>query len=532
MMKVYALLPVFMASLLLNAGDIEARLDGNTVYVGDRFSLHLTAESNSDLQRINTQTLKNSGFQVEGQNQSSQSVVRNGTLSSASTRTLQLVAGRAGVFYLDRLLGVTVVARSNMQLTVRDASLRPQTPGIAAVAEISLDVLPASKYRIGGNMEVVIRITLRGRRVESTMELPSAKDWEFIELQRQGPRTQYTNNQREDVYEYRYLFTPLTDGVLQLPVFTLKGRAILPGGRQPKRFSVPTKKKTVNVLPIPASWPQRATWLPTKKLELMGEWSDNPKRAKVGEPLTLLLRLRGENLSGSRLPGFTLPDIDGIRQYNEPAQVNSNIRNGVQISEKVLRVVMVPHRTGVIDLPEISIPWWDTEKDELRHARFTAPALLVVANADQALPLPLPDSQSTATSVSALTQPPPLWLWAGWVIAALLALLVIGMLWRQRKVAVAGMPTQPPPPISAPGTAAEAYERLLRWAAPHYTPEQKLLSYSQPQLAEQVRQLEQHLYTEAPLPDNFSMADLVKQVEKQKSQKTNPDKALSELYPS
>ena len=55
--------------------------------------------------------------------------------------------------------------------------------------------------------------------------------------------------------------------------------------------------------------------------------------------------------------------------------------------------VLMPEQAGALRLPTLSLPWWDTQADELRYATLPSAQLRVAEGTLAALPLAPPSPQ-------------------------------------------------------------------------------------------------------------------------------------------
>jgi hypothetical protein len=171
------------------------------------------------------------------------------------------------------------------------------------------------------------------------------------------------NNRRYYVLEKRYAIYPQRSGKLTLPAETFAGtrgsRGFFSKGQQVVAVS---DQHTIDVKPKPAAF-TGSEWLPAKSLELSEAWATNPPKFTLGEPINRILFLKVDGLASSLLPPFENLDITNAKIYKDPPnkeQVTS--ADGIQ-SVLTTTIGIVPTQAGTITIPEIEIPWWNTETD-------------------------------------------------------------------------------------------------------------------------------------------------------------------------
>ena len=83
----------------------------------------------------------------------------------------------------------------------------------------------------------------------------------------------------------------------------------------------------------------------------------------VGEPINRVLSMHAKGLPGSLLPPFKELEIGNIKTYVDPPDVSESAEEDGLVSSSITTVGIVPTIAGPITLPEIRIPWWNTQTD-------------------------------------------------------------------------------------------------------------------------------------------------------------------------
>jgi hypothetical protein len=238
------------------------------------------------------------------------------------------------------------------------------------------------------------------------------------------------------VTELRYVIYPQKSGTLSIPAveFTARevqaGRTLL-GSRLGRRIRLSSEPLAVTVKSVPAAFPGDV-WLPARTLALTEDWSIDPEALSVGDSTTRTLTLIAEGLQGSQLPPLSSVqgalNIPELRFYPDQESIDqSEIARGLQ-GIRTQSEALVARADGNWTLPEIRIPWWNTQTDQLEYAVLEARDI-AVQTAD------VLDDETASSTPSDATLPMatlPLWIRlvgvAGWLIAIGLAIA----LWRLR----------------------------------------------------------------------------------------------------
>ncbi|MGL5007919.1 MAG: BatD family protein [Plesiomonas sp.] len=121
----------------------------------------------------------------------------------------------------------------------------------------------------------------------------------------------------------------------------------------------------------------RNNWLPAEKITLEETWFPQPSAAKVGEPLTRTIRLRARGLGNKPL---VMPAIDYPNEISLHAQPVEQRRTLNDETELEIRHILMPKRTAVVTLPEITISWWNTQSEKAENAVLAAQPLNISIN--------------------------------------------------------------------------------------------------------------------------------------------------------
>lgn len=244
--------------------------------------------------------------------------------------------------------------------------------------------------------------------------------------------TEY-NNRRFYVLEKRYAIFPQRSGKLTIPRQSFTG--VRSGnGFFSNREQVGTSSQSheINVQPKPEAFTGEE-WLPAKSLQLFESWNtEQPPSFTVGEPINRTLTLKVTGLAVTLIPPLSGIEIDGAKIYQDPPLESQEITDGGISSTKVITIGIVPTQPGTMVIPEVRLPWWNTDTNQMEVAVIPESHYevsgLVQNNVQQPQqPLPLPVNQELHTNASLSASSSPIWK----VIAAIMSVLWLGtiLLW-------------------------------------------------------------------------------------------------------
>lgn len=284
---------------------------------------------------------------------------------------------------------------------------------------------------------LTIKLFFSGNLIRGELSEPEHPDAVIETLGKQREYSRYRDGVRFRVVERRYAIYPQQPGDFSLNPIRFEGRARTPDGQltflrdSEDLFDIPVKA-------IPPGF-SGDTWLPARHLELTESGLSANQTVTTGQNLMRTLTLQAEGLPAETLPPFNEVDIPGIRTYPETPERTTDTTGEGLASSLTQTTAMVPVQSGNLMLPEIRIPWWDTEADEERFAVIPARTLGVKAQPGQAPALPpaqgdKPDTTSDTAEQATTTMPADsgFWPWLS-LFLALAWLATAGLWWRAKR---------------------------------------------------------------------------------------------------
>lgn len=284
--------------------------------------------------------------------------------------------------------------------------------------------------------------------------------WSVREIRR-GQKTQILN-------EYRYLFTPLKVGRIDIPAasvvvttaaapqsygqsptqqwgqqpYNYPGYGNYPNyGQQPQAQQVPAQPQgggqerlqvsvpalSIEVAALPN---QAAAMLPLHSLRIDGAFQ-NVGEPRVGEPVMLTITVSGVGVTGDRLPAISERfRTDEFKIYAERPHTDWQFDERLQtiVGRRIETLTLVPTHSGPVELPIVEVPWWNVITGQPDVARLTTPGLRVQAAGSGSAQAADPVSQGAAPNLPLRTEKDDLWGFWLPVGGALLVAFLIG--WR------------------------------------------------------------------------------------------------------
>jgi hypothetical protein len=355
---------------------VRADVDRDQVYVGD--TVTLVIESNDPAVGDPDLSALQQDFEILGTGTSSSFSMVNGRSSSLRSWRVRLRPRRLGELEIPalRLAGEQTRALS---ITVSDVPALSAASGEApAIVELSVDV--SGPVYVQQQVPLTLRLYQDQRVLEGTLEPLRVAD---AVVQPLGLERRYSvtrNGRQYRVSERRYALAPERRGRLEIPALDFRGKLAPPqpgsGGVQP--FRVSSDPQMIDVQP-PATTGDY--WLPAQQLTLRDSWADQAPTLRRGEPVDRVITLQATGLNGAQLPILQPTSPTGARVY-PGRQVNdtrSDSTNLYGISRQTF--TYVPGDAGTLEIPPVTVDWWNTSTQQLEAAGLAAMTLQVLPGA-------------------------------------------------------------------------------------------------------------------------------------------------------
>ena len=492
----------------ISLAEIRSDVDRETIGMGESLRLTITGDASERLDQLDLAALQ-FDWEILSSSSSTNTSFINGARSTTRTLSLDLLPLRDGI------LSIPSLSTGGNRTTPIAITVNPQTVSTGGDDSVRFS-LEIDKRDVYIQEQMVLTVT-----IEQAINLDGAEVTQLElsgaiveELTRRNFQRQI-NGRLWRVTQLRYAIYPQQRGTLEIPSLSLTAREVLPGrsllgARLGKRFRLSEDAIAINVKPVPEDFPGDV-WLPAASLELAQSWSTPPESMEIGDSTTRTLTLAAEGLLSSQLPSITsMSDsgkITGIRLYPDQESSDQIERTEGFLGQRTRSEALVASGSGSWTLPEVRVPWWNTETDSLQFAILPSTTISVGSPVVQSPVQPTAIAAETQTTTAA-----PVWLNAVAGLGWLLALLFAYMLWRSRDrnasdVAIDHTEETLRPLLTAmkastsQNDAPATRQLLLRWAALHYQQPVRTLDQlrglCESALADEVSTLEAAIYSQS-----------------------------------
>ena len=352
---------------------VTARVDRPTVDLNESFTLEVVVDSNTDLEP--DLTVLREQFYVGQVSKLSNTSIFNGDIQRSLTWSVALMPKNTGVQYIPAI-EVGNEQSNPVRIVVNEPTNAP--PGEADVfvtSEVDIEetfVQAQILYRIRVYRAVATR--------QPALREPTITGAEAL-IELAGEERQYEsvlNGRAYNVVERVIALYPQESGEIEISPARFEAR-VLRDGRITGRKVFESESHKVTVLPIPAPPADlpNAAWLPARDVQLSEEWSQPPDEMEAGEPVTRVVTLSALGQIETQLPTIEAPEVDGLNVYADMPELSRVIEADGIRGVRRDQYAIIGLVGGELELPQLEVPWWDTEAGEWRVATLPARTLSV-----------------------------------------------------------------------------------------------------------------------------------------------------------
>ncbi|MDA1370088.1 MAG: BatD family protein [Proteobacteria bacterium] len=188
---------------------------------------------------------------------------------------------------------------------------------------------------------------------------------------------------RYGVYEKRYVIFPQRSGPLEIPDILFRGE-VTDGSSNFVFRNLNTRRVTafidgitIDIAERPAATRNSTFWLPVANLSVEESWSTDISNLRVGDSVVRTLTMVADGLDGAVLPPFSPEKIENFNLYPDPPDIQRTFVEGSIVGTRVETTTIVPTVAGAIEIPQITIPWWNINTDQAEATIVPATRLTV-----------------------------------------------------------------------------------------------------------------------------------------------------------
>ncbi|MDP8263053.1 MAG: BatD family protein [Candidatus Ancaeobacter aquaticus] len=427
------IIAIFLYAFTASAADVSfnASVDKDKVGRDDRIILTVTVSGmqNSPEPKLS----KLDGFAIASRASSSQYNIINGRMSASKSYKYVLIPEKIGTFTIG---AATLTYRGQEYKTdsIKVEVISGST--VKRASRVDKDVPKAKKVDLGDRVfidvevdknEVYIneQITMKFKFYRYNLNIadlqyipPTTKNFVEENLGQQRDFREVVNGMVYDVIELKTALFPVSSGELEISPAKLNCSVLVRTQRRRRggdsifgdifgdsifddpffdnyvKYPVQVESKPIKVTVKPLPQAGRPKGFNGAVGSYTMEVSLNTTKVKVGEPITITMKVLGEgNISGVNPP--LIKGIENFKTYEPEGKVSQGVRGGTIVGEKVFEQVMVPRKEGKQLIPSVIFSYFDPRYSSYRavsRGPFTidvapAPAGSVMHGFDTDMPI-------------------------------------------------------------------------------------------------------------------------------------------------
>ena len=457
----------------------------------ETFTLQVTADDSLDSDLFDSSFLQRQKFIVGSTSVSKQVRVINGSSNSQTIWTITLNAPKAGSYQIPPVT-INGISSNAITLQVEPAALgktQNQASNTRAQA-IEMKTSLTKHEALPGEMliyKVELLLSTDLARGANLTE-PEVNGVKLEQIGKQQSGSKIENGRRISVITLNYAIALSQPGEYQITGPKLEGQMIIKGSGYYARnrlepVLITGQEQSLKIKPLPTNIPKGVVISPF--VSIAENWQPEltaENNITVGEALTRTITLIVANQNEEQLPELSPTYPSSIRHYTDEIDSKQLEKDGILFSQLIHKEAIIATQAGELKLPEVKVPWYNSQTQQLDYAILPARTINVKAAKQAMSDDVLVSSQSSITN--APQQPQSLFLWQGIsATLALLCLVTLSLLIRCKKSQPTKAQGISPQDINAfsdralrqacktvssaelsPSSVAIFREHLLRWA--------------------------------------------------------------------
>ncbi|NIP16259.1 MAG: hypothetical protein GWM88_16580 [Pseudomonadales bacterium] len=333
-------------------------------------------------------------FEVLGTNTQSQYRSVNGRIDSWVEHQIDLRPRRTG-----ELLVPSITVGGEQSEAIRIV-VRPMDPSVRrAIDRMVYFESELSRNPVYVQSETIFSRTLyysSGVQIYSDLPgAPEVPDAVVIPVGETRSSSTLVGGQRYGVIEQQFAIFPERSGAVIIPETSITSSVRMQTGGRYRRsgIRVSTEAIELEVLPIPAVYPQNEPWLPATEVRLADAWSPSAAEIAVGDPVERRFTLIAKGNIGSAIPPIKATFPEGnLKSYPQSPVIQDDTRGSSVVGTRQEAYALIAVAGGELAFPPVEVTWWDIDAERVRTSRVdgrtvritgTVPSLPAEPGADE-----------------------------------------------------------------------------------------------------------------------------------------------------
>lgn len=375
---------------------VTATIDKNPVMLDEAIVLTVVAEGDAERDAFDSSVLL-SDFVVGRTSVGSQTSIVNFSTRQTTTWSTTLFPRSVGKFTIPAF---TIEGKSSAPITVNVIPVQQGSDAPARDYYVATEVNQSNVY-LQQQLRYTVKLYLASQIERGSLQAPELENAQIQQLGEDKQYTELVNGKRYQVIERNFAILPQQSGdfTIRGPVFS--GEVIAANTNQ--RFGFFNRTQAINrvgpdveisVKPIPQDIDYH--WLPSDFVQLDENWQTD--EFVVGEPVTRTLTLTAVGVVEEQLPEIAQIYPPAFKLYPDQPGSATAERDNRLIVQRTESVALIPTKPGEFIIPEVKVPWFNTNTGKTEFATLPTRTITVA---------PAANMGNTPTAATPQAQVPP-----------------------------------------------------------------------------------------------------------------------------
>lgn len=417
-------LGVFILMCMAPAQSIEvsATVDKNPVMVDESFILSVVANGDVDRGAFDSSLLM-TDFMVGRTSVSSQTKMVNFDISRTTTWSTVLIPQTKGRFTIPAfdIDGAKTKAIEVLVVPVVNSSTSSQRDLFITT---NVDVEQAYLQQ---QIRYTVKLHLGKDLQRGSLSSPTLENADIRQIGKDKEYNEVVDGRRYRIIERSFAIIAQVSGKFTIEGPLFEGE-IIDNSRQSFGFFNRSKavsrvgpSQSITILPIPNHYDQH--WLPSDFVRLDDEWQGNTQEFIAGEPITRTITLTAIGVVEEQLPNIISVYPDSVKTYPDQAETTTVEKDDMLIAQRKQSIAIIPSQPGLLIIPEVRIPWFNTVSKKTEYAVLAEKTLHILPAVTQptsaiplspiiqTAPLQSPKEIDLAGTYKQIIDIPQYWIW-------------------------------------------------------------------------------------------------------------------------
>ena len=354
---------------------LTAQLDSTKIQLGQTVHLTLSLDDPKNTETPDLSALRHDFTLVGSQRMVSYTLI-NGKAHSLNQWIILLMPKHPGKITVPVIqIGQEKTQEMQIEVTEENVSTQPEDGKSKAVKFVT----QVSELNPYVNQQVIYTVKLYNNRrlLDADYQPPKVKDALMVSLGN-AKRYQVTENGVPyAVEELQYGFFPQKSG--ELTITPPQFRALVFDSITGK-VQIRAKTIKLHVKPEPVL-DKKQNWLPAKQIQLVETYDNQADKIALGAMAVRTVTLKAVGVAAQLLPHLSFAANNQFSVYPETPTEETQYQSSDLLGAVIVKVTYLFNKPGVVEIPELKLPWFNTVTDKPEVASLPARTITVIDSA-------------------------------------------------------------------------------------------------------------------------------------------------------